>query len=227
MNACTSDQFLEHLRAGIENYERRWRLADTLLRDICNKYPRHDAIGEVYAKVLIIGRSYASGIERQVKVTEEGKASLESIADCILEHGTEVNELIEAIDGCDKPRTSEPFKSALQSHLKMVKILESVTRENRTPRSFASKYLHFHRSCVPIYDLIAEEKLKKLVRWREIKKGEQFSDVSDADETYRKYVVRFWKLYTCCDKRYSVKELDAALLWNPNSSAREIKLPLE
>ena len=83
---------------------------------------------------------------------------------------------------------------------------------NRTPRSFAAKYLHFHCPVVPIYDSYAAAGLGKLVHWdaRDV----PFGQPTGGDPEYWAFCLRFLRFYNDCrdaGRTLSVKGLDAYL----------------
>jgi hypothetical protein len=45
--------------------ESPWDVANEVLYSLCRRYPSHDAIGPVLAKINLIGRAYAAAIERR------------------------------------------------------------------------------------------------------------------------------------------------------------------
>jgi hypothetical protein len=76
-----------------------------------------------------------------------------------------------------------------------------------------SKYLHFHRPVMPIYDSVASQALSRLLRWRNAFDCASFGQPEDLD--YRQFVMHFRQLsglarQACIEA--SVKELDWYLL---------------
>lgn len=89
------------------------------------------------------------------------------------------------------------------------------TSDGKAPRSFASKYLHFHNSAIPVYDSYALAGITRLVRWGAV----PFACPPGGDDVpdgYWEFCVRFWRLYEACrkaDLEVSVKTLDT-YLWS-------------
>ncbi len=54
---------------AIEEYQREWSTLDAALYRLCREHPGHASSAGVFAEVFIIGRTYQTGIERQVKST--------------------------------------------------------------------------------------------------------------------------------------------------------------
>ena len=102
-------------------------------------------------------------------------------------------------------------------HGEIIQLLLPITREERTPRAFVSKYLHFHFPVVPIYDSYAESSLRSVVRWEPAL--EVFEKPGRADEEYVWYLMRFLNLYdeaVSLELRLKVKYLDHYLVWKAN-----------
>ena len=57
----------EEYRQAVDDYEKGWQATDTALYDLCRRYPNHTDRGGVNAKLWIIGRTYATGIERKIR----------------------------------------------------------------------------------------------------------------------------------------------------------------
>ena len=60
-----------------DDYAQGWRAIDETLYHLCRDHPHHDHRPWVNAKILIIGRTYATGIER--KVPDKRRLSLFAI----------------------------------------------------------------------------------------------------------------------------------------------------
>src|SRR5580692_7458528 len=56
-------------QATMADYKENWQLTDEVLLRLCRDHPNHDTQASVNAKVIIVGRSYATGIERKVTST--------------------------------------------------------------------------------------------------------------------------------------------------------------
>lgn len=175
-----------HRKKIADWYEADSRVLNDVLYAMCRRHPAHHHAKEVWAKVLVIGRVYASGIER-------------------LLHGGELTPVVETLLGA--ARWLDPELAALRKrrddvrladlpaiaglHGKLVALLGAHTRDGNLPRSFVSKYLHFHARCVPIYDGIASRRLhsRGWYPWSQTHGREHPAPV-DADERYWRYAVR-------------------------------------
>jgi hypothetical protein len=116
-------------------------LANEVLYELCQQYPRHDDPGAIYAKILLIGRSHAAAIERRDK-------DLEIPNDEFYERkvvpGIQRSSLDEWIDqaAATPGVTAESLHVLLSVHSKLTRLFARLT--DREQRSLASKYLHFH-----------------------------------------------------------------------------------
>jgi hypothetical protein len=103
--------------------------------------------------------------------------------------------------------------SIVEQHGRLTHLLQKATTDGKAPRSFASKYLHFHRPVVPIYDEYARQAIARRVRWES--SYTPFPLPPHGDPEYWNYCVRFFRLYDACRQAgtdATVKELDA-FLW--------------
>lgn len=183
---------LERYRRNIADYERSWRPTDLQLRRLCEEHPGHEDPGSVNAKLLIIGRSFATGIERKVKATGNQGGALSIISRHLIQNAAEVDRLINSIPTEAEYLEDSRIEPVLQAHGEFVTLLRKITRKGQPPRSFVSKYLHFHRPVVPLYDSYAQNVIPKLVRWSAALKVVEYR--KPFDEVYWEYLMRFRRL---------------------------------
>ena len=197
-----------------KDYYAHWQLLDRTLYALCAEHPGHADAADINAKLWIIGRTFASGIERAVPSTGAQGGSLARVRKQLLKHSEEVEDIFAALRTVAEPLDRDRLKLIVAQHGRFDKLLRKITRKHRSARSFASKYMHFHCPAVPIYDGLSTARLTKLVRWhRDLK-------VSKAgkhdDEWYRCHVQRLFALYEHLRKnrpRVSVRLVDVFLLW--------------
>lgn len=204
-----------YLRA-VEQYDEYWRLADEELYRICRDHPGHDP-ASVRAKLLIVGRSYATGIERAIKSKGSRVDSLTRLAEHFDQTRTAIDELMRRLTDVSEPLAPDSLRTVVDVHGQLVSHLRPLTRGQRSPRSFVSKYLHFHCPAVPVFDSVVQKTIPKLVRWRD---GLMVFPCEDAfDAEYYWFVMRFWNLYQTATAevrpplRVSTKGLDCYLCW--------------
>ena len=111
-----------------------------------------------------------------------------------------------------EPLTAAGALELVEQHGRFTQLLASMPECNRLPRSFASKYLHFHHPAVPIYDSYAALAIGAQVRWSRWKVP--FALPPHGDEEYWTYCVRLFRLYDACRSHglnVTVKGLDQYL----------------
>ncbi|MBI2760433.1 MAG: hypothetical protein HYX51_03280 [Chloroflexi bacterium] len=168
---------------------------------------------EVHAKLWIIGRTYATGIERKVAGTGVQGGSLSHVATFLLAHGDQLDAILDGLQGCVEPLTSEALATILAAHGSFLHLLSGLRGLVQAPRSFASKYLHFHCPAVPIYDSYVNASVRRMYARQSL--ALPFNAPPVADPHYAWYVTRFWKLYQTIGKPsppVTVKVLDHYLL---------------
>jgi len=201
-----------------KDYEKAWTYYkdygltwDLALYDLCKKYPGHSRKSDIAPKIGLIGRSYQSGLERH------SKKGIDGIVDFIFINKKSIDEVFDKLRKIREPLTQEKLIEIVALHGRLVKILKRLTRERAAIRSFASKYMHFHCSAVPVFDNIAAGVISQR-DWYPLTnpKIEKFPMPSDADEIYYGYCVRFFALYkdlTKANFKVGVKRLDHYLIW--------------
>lgn len=216
---------------NLKDYQRACREQDEMfgardkhLYDLCHKYSDHDSYNAINAKLYIIGRTYATGIERKMKkkegANEQQGFNIEKLTDYFYQNRNNLNKIWAKLKGLRAPLNENKLKIIIENHGKLVSLLQPVMRNQKgkskkeSPRSFASKYLHFHFPAVPIFDSWAESSLRGLYHWKD--HFEIFSKPQNADEQYFRFILRFWWLYQDAKRqsnKVNVKYLDNYLLW--------------
>ena len=140
-----------------------WSLGNEVLYDLCRAHPRHVSVREVVGKVWLIGRAYAAAVERG-RGTAAGPGLsndsfyTEALAPALIE--SQLDECLQSLHALDQIST-EHSAPILLVHGYLVAELAKLTGKGK--RSFASKYLHFHRPLLFfIYDARATEAVRAL-----------------------------------------------------------------
>lgn len=207
------------LEAAFLRFDADWGLVDEVLYSLCREYPGHDDLRAVTAKLALVGRVYAAGLERLI-TPPPGQQAIVIIAGHVLRNGGEVDSILRALDPAGEPLDRVSMASIVEQHGRLTQLLQKAATDGKAPRSFASKYLHFHRPVVPIYDEYARQKINRLVRWES--SYEPFPLPPHGDLDYWRYSVRFFRIYNACRQAgidATVKELDAFLWAVPVASA--------
>lgn len=205
-------QILQYRRA-CKWYVANHQAVDQALYALCRCYPDHQRMDGINAKLWIIGRTYATGIERKVKRTGFQGGSMGKLANWFWRRRASVDGIIRSLQGIQEPLTLDHLRLILDAHGRLVRLVQPALLKNQSPRSWASKYLHFHCPLVPIYDSIARSELRSLVPWDAT--IEVLPCPRQADERYWEFTLRFWHIYQQLGRRekvVSVKLVDAFLL---------------
>jgi hypothetical protein len=178
--------------ASETDYASQWSIIYDTLRSLCRKYPGHASRSSVAAKVWIIGRTYATQIERRVESDGSQGSSLDQVVTLIHANAEVIDGWIAHLPDADEAALDDGFiPGCVHAHGALVEILKTITK-GKAPRSFASKYLHFHRPIVPIYDSVASAVLSKIVRWRA---GFDCGPLRDPEDTaYREFLMHLRQL---------------------------------
>lgn len=200
---------------NVKEYDRVSRATDETLYDLCRRYPGHGDEGGVNAKLWIIGRTYATGIERKIRANGKQGGSMSQLAGHLLKNAGKLDALFAHLPQIPEPLEPAKLRTIIDVHGQFIALLQELKamRPGQSPRSFASKYMHFHCPAVPIIDTYADRALRKLVRWQE--SFRLFNLPTGADSYYAGYVFRFWQLYQqalAAGVQPTVKHLDNHLL---------------
>ena len=209
-----SDGLFAQYREASGYYAANWQAIDLALYDLCRKHPDHQRPDGVHAKLNIIGRTYATGIERAVRSRKYQGSAMESLCRHFWSCRHDLDMAMRPLASIGETLTLANLNDILTAHGKVVSLILPALRPNRTPRSFVSKYLHFHCPAVPIYDSVADHELKRLIRW--CSRLEVIPLPKDADERYGKFCLRFWQLLEQLRQSgddVSVKLMDNFILW--------------
>ncbi len=200
-------------RRAVAVYERSWRATDEALYELCRRHPGHADQAGVNAKLWIIGRTYATGIERKIPTNGKQGGSMSRLAQHLLKHARQADDIFGHLRRLAEPLDPDKLRAILDLHGRFIALILPVVRRNQSPRSFASKYMHFHNPAVPIIDTYADAACRRMIRWH--KSFCLFDLPAGTDEYYAWYVLRFWQLYQqarAAGLMPTVKQLDYCLL---------------
>jgi hypothetical protein len=165
----------------------------------------------VTAKIALIDRVYSAGLERQV-IPDIGGQAITKIADFLIDQAGDVDHIIAHLAPLREPLDDEVMTTIVRAHGRFLDLLRHIPTRGTSPRSFAAKYLHFHKPIVPIYDSYAAARLIRLMPWQAGKAAP--APPTDADAEYWDFCARFLRLYEACIAggiSVSVKGLDTYL----------------
>ena len=214
----------QDLDVAVAAFESDWGAVDEVLYGLCERHPDHSDRRAVTAKVALVDRAYSAGLERQVK-PNEGEQAIVKIAAFMFDHASEVDEIIADLAPLREPLDGTVMTAIVHQHGRFTKLLRRVTARDTAPRSFASKYLHFHRPVLPIYDGYAATRLSALVPWDA--KQAPSDQPAGSDAQYWGFCTRFLRLYEACTTSgldVTVKGLDT-YLWQVPTAHKQEPLP--
>lgn len=204
----------DDFRKACDDYRDRWELTDSILYEVCQRHPGHGSLDVINAKVLLIGRGYMTGIERAIRSQDTQGSSLEQLASFLQENAKCVDHLISRLVALTNDISQHNQVAIISEHARFVQLLQKLTRDRLSTRSFVSKYLHFHCPQVPIFDNIAASWMPTLVSKKLALPAPD--GLTDADEVYLDYVLRFWALLAEArrfEPEATVKHVDNYVLW--------------
>jgi len=194
--------------------DRIWDLSDSILYDMCKKYPLHNNPKEIITKTLIIGRVYSVQLER--RKNKEGLIGDKFYEDKVIP--TFLNSGID--DKLSKLRSKglspDVFDEIFHVHKFVMNILRPITDMNK--RSFSSKYLHFH---LPNLFFLYDSRLRQSVSLLngEITKDQTHQFLVNTDDYDIEYVKFFLKCYnlknelqTILNRNLTIRKYDTVMI---------------
>lgn len=140
-----------------------WSIGNQVLYDLCQRYPRHTVDSEIIAKIWLIGRAYSASIERgRGKAADSGLSNDRFYAEAVPKalRASRLDEKLGALAKVKETNESN-VGPVLDAHTHLVHVFQGLT--NKSKRSLASKYLHFHRpDLFFIYDSRAVQGIRAL-----------------------------------------------------------------
>ncbi len=121
-----------------------WCIGNEVLYDLCRRYPRHTVDAEIVAKVWLIGRAYSAALERGRGKASGSDLSNERFYTEATPKALRKSCLDDDLDALARLKEANASNVApiLAAHAHLVGLFYDLT--NKSKRSLASKYLHFH-----------------------------------------------------------------------------------
>lgn len=121
-----------------------WSIGNQTLYDLCTRHPDHTNDSAIVAKVWLIGRAYSAALERGRGRAATGDASNDRFYTEVVSTALRASQLDERLDSLRSFKASEGRRvtEAIRTHGYLLDVFRTLT--NKSKRSLASKYLHFH-----------------------------------------------------------------------------------
>lgn len=151
----TEDDISEALNSSL------WDLGNGVLYSLCQEYPGHEKADEIIAKVWLIGRSYATAIERGKNKGKNEDEKDNRSSDEFYEQDV-VNKIKNSEFRIDEGLIEvNSISGGVVVHKQLMDTFQDINGQNM--RSLASKYLHFHKPDIfYIYDSRAVNAIHKV-----------------------------------------------------------------
>jgi len=199
-------------------YEETWETYNTVLYDMCAVRPTHDSLKDVVAKVGIVARAYAAGLERHGD--PDGPGAIVGVSRALHRSAGEVDGLLSELRGVagdDDALDLAGLTEMVRIHGAVQRLTADATRS--AVRSWVSKYLHFHAPGVPLFDSRARTELDARYDRRKAR-NKHFPRPEGADFQYWSFCNRFlsmWLEARDIGLDVSVRRLDQHLLYRADS----------
>ncbi len=167
-------------------------IGNGILYDLCKKYFYHDNPDAINAKIWLIGRAYASTIERRKKYLNNPSDDFYEKRVIPIIMKSEIDQKLSTIRKY-RSVTNDNILDILKVHKYLLDIFEKISGQKK--RSLSSKYLHFHlRQLFFIYDSRAKRALK-IISSSPAKEFYGIINNSGVDKEYANFFVALMKNY--------------------------------
>jgi len=190
-----------------------WAVLEETLYELCRRYPDHTDQAGSNAKLWLIGRGLATGVERQIKSIGGQGSAMQTLCEYIYQNRRQVDAIIGRLREVEEPLDERKLITIVREHGSFCRLLSPVVN-GKLVRSFAAKYLHCHCPSVPIYDNEARKKLGMVCLWEDA--FQVFALPKEGDENYYWFALRFLPFYRAARQLrpgVTVRLLDLYLLW--------------
>jgi len=158
-----------------------WDLGNQTLYELCRKHPDHRSVDTIVAKVWLIGRSYASAIERR-RVNREVTGDdfyVGVVAPAI--RASKIDHWFAELRPLRRPAPHV----VVAVHKRLTDLFRQISGQDK--RSLASKYLHFH---VPKAVYIYDERASRAIRQVTSPLRSRARGLTEYDDEYAQFYLR-------------------------------------
>lgn len=211
-------------RKAVQDYRARLAWSDRILYKMCEGPPRHANLERVHGKLSLLGRSYATGLERLLYTDDKQSGNLVAWADYFVSHAKTLDGIVRQVRRVKAPLSRSKLEKMAVLHGQFAGVMQKHPRFRKTkkrkgkltPTSFVAKYLHFHNPVVPIYDSWAVAGARRLADLRTCPDPLDRKAPRGVDEDFWKFLRHFWCVYRdarrALRRQPSVRRLDRYFL---------------
>ena len=214
---------IKKFKKDVEKYD-FGRVSNKTLYDMCKKYPYHKDESEIIAKVWLIGRSYATPIERNRNNKNISDDFYNDIVAPKFKENNAFDNLLLRIRKLNK-LNEDNTSIILEIHKRVTNFIREITHDDK--RSFVSKYLHFH---FPNLFFIYDSRVAGIISsvFRDIgcsrKDVDRFTrQLTEHDEAYAKFFIKCFYFWKFCKKEglsLNLRQIDSFLIEKANRKIR-------
>ncbi len=127
------------------DYQATWQHIDFSLRELVDQHS-WSTLADVHTKVVFVDGVYRSALVRVL-----GRGAYMKCATALLATAPNLQPTVSALSQFNGQLDVEAAMAAVEAHGQVLNVLPT-SKKGKRPRSFASKFLHFHKEVVPLYD---------------------------------------------------------------------------
>src|ERR1043166_7319686 len=116
----------DNFHRAVADYDQSWRATDQVLYDLCRQRAGHADRAGINAKLWIIGRAYATGIERKISSNGRQGGSISQLADHMVKLTANVDDIFAQLRQIHEPLDPDKIRAILDLHGRFIAILRPV-----------------------------------------------------------------------------------------------------
>jgi hypothetical protein len=207
---------IEEIEKAMQNNV--WNFGNEILYKMCRENFEHTNDQHILAKILFIGRIYATAIERRKTKNNDINDNFYIDAVAPAFRKSDIDKYLTQLKSF-KSLEIDNLKFALETHYYLTKVINEITELNK--RSLVSKYLHFHLpELFFIYDTRAVQALRYFIS-KVPNSLKPLIELENVDTEYAKFFCKCYALKIGIENQFNLKfsnrHLDNLLIENANT----------
>jgi hypothetical protein len=194
--ALTAQQLAlqQKYQQAIADYQASWKHIDDALRPIVRQLT-WTTLPDVHTKVVFVDGVYRAGLVRVV-----GRGATMRCATALLAAAPKLQPSIVTLSAFNGKLNGKAAMAVTAVHGDMLSVLPT-SKKGKRPRSFASKFLHFHDPVVPLYDSQVRNNAPSLLALAGVSNADfgaasaKYPRPPGTDTTYYEHVLRVLLLW--------------------------------